>query len=152
MSENPLQELLNEQRALEVRVGEIENSINIVQESLGSYMAGLGVLEELETRKPGETMLINVGGAILIEAQVVNNDHVIQDIGSGVRTEQTLENAKQIVSERITELNKILGNLRQEYEEATNRAALLSNQAQQILAQAQMAQAQAAAQQKKPEE
>jgi len=150
MSDNPLQQLLNEQRSLEIRVGELENSINIFQETLGSYMAGLGVLEELETRKPGETMLINVGGAIFIEAQVVNNDRVIRGIGSGVRTEQTLENAKKVVSERVTELNTFLGNLRQEYEEATNRAALLSNQAQQILAQAQT-QAQAI-QQKKPEE
>lgn len=151
MSDNPLQQLLNEQRALEARVGELENSINIFQDTLGSYMAGLSVLEELETRKPGEMMLMNVGGAIFIEAQVVRNDRVIRGIGSGVRAEQTLEEAKKIVSERVSELNTYLGNLRQEYEETANRAALLANQAQQILAQAQMAQAQAA-QKKKPEE
>ncbi len=150
MSENPFQQLLNEQRALEARAGELENSINIFQETLGSYMAGLGVLEELETREPGEKMLINIGGAVFIEAQIVSNDRVIRGIGSGIRTEQSLEEAKKIVSERVEELNKVLGNLQHEYQETANRAALLANQAQQMLAQAQMAQA--AAQQKRPEE
>ncbi|MDF1538159.1 MAG: prefoldin subunit alpha [Candidatus Thorarchaeota archaeon] len=151
MAENMFQQMLNEQRTLEAKIGELENSINVFQETLGSYMAGLGVLEELKTRQPGETMLINIGGAIFIEAQVVNNERVIRGIGSGIRTEQSLEDAQKIVSERVTELNKFLGNLRQEYEETTNRAAILANQAQQILAQAQMTQAQAA-QQTKPEE
>ncbi|MFW9907471.1 MAG: prefoldin subunit alpha [Candidatus Thorarchaeota archaeon] len=152
MTENPFQQLINEQRELEERAAELEASMGMFQDTLGSYMAGLGVIEELETKEPGEKMLINVGGAIFIEAQVTSNDRVIRGIGSGVRVEQSLDEAKKILSERIEEIKGHLTGIRQEYENTAGRAAFLANQAQQILAQAQAAQNAQLAQQSEPEE
>ncbi|MHA2424996.1 MAG: prefoldin subunit alpha [Candidatus Thorarchaeota archaeon] len=151
MAENAVQQLLNEQRALEERINELQSSINMFQETLGSYRTGLAVLEELETKEEGEKILFSVGGAVYIEAQILSKDKVIRSLGSGVRVEQTLDEAKTILSERIEQLNTSLTSLRQEYEGAINRAQWLTNQMQNIYAQAQ-AQAAQMAQQPKPEE
>ena len=151
MAENPVQQLLNEQRALEERINELQSSINMFQETIGSYRTGLAVLEELETKEVGEKILFGVGGAVYIEAQVLSKDRVLRGIGSGVRVEQTIDEAKAELSERIEKLNTSLESLRQEYEGAINRATWLTNQMQSIYAQAQ-AQAAQMAQQPKSEE
>ncbi len=143
MSDNLMQRLLYQQRALEERIAELETTIGMLQDTLSSYMSSNLVLEELATKEAEEPMLINIGGAIFIEAKVVRNDKVIRGVGSGIRIEQSLEEAKDTVSHRVEELNEYLSKLRQEYQTAVNQAASINQQAQQLLAQAQ-AQAQSA--------
>ena len=149
MSDNLMQRLLYQQRALEERIAELETTIGMLQDTLSSYMSSKQVLEELATKEADEPMLINIGGAIFIEAKVVSNDKVIRGVGSGVRIEQSLEDAKTTVSQRVDELTEYLSKLRQEYQTAVNQAASVNQQAQQLLAQAQ---AQAQSVQKPSEE
>ncbi|MHA1906646.1 MAG: prefoldin subunit alpha [Candidatus Thorarchaeota archaeon] len=151
MAENPVQQLLSEQRVLEERINELQSSINMFQETLASYRTGLAVLEELETKEVGDKILFSVGAAVYIEAQIVSKDRIIRSLGSGVRVDQSVDEAKTILSERIEQLNTSLTSLRQEYEGAINRATWLTNQMQTIYAQAQ-AQAAQMAQPPKPEE
>ena len=149
MAENPVQQLLNEQRQLEGKINELQNNIGMFQETLASYRTGLAVLEELETKEVGEKILFSVGGAIYIEAQILSTDRVIRALGSGVRVEQSVKESKTVLSERIEQLNSSLSALSQEYDGTMNRAQLLTNQMQNIYAQAQAAQL---SQQPKPEE
>ncbi|MFW9920623.1 MAG: prefoldin subunit alpha [Candidatus Thorarchaeota archaeon] len=142
-----MQRLLYQQRALEERIAELETTIGMLQDTLGSYISSKQVLEELATREAGEQMLINIGGAIFVEAKVVSNDKVVRGIGSGIRVEQSLEDAKTNISQRVEELTEYLSKLRQEYQTTVNQAAMVNQQAQQILAQAQ-----AQARPKPPEE
>ena len=137
MSDNMMQRLLYQQRALEERLAELETTIGMLQDTLGSYLSSKQVLEELATKEPDEPMLINVGGAIFIDAKVVRNDKVIRGVGSGVRIEQSLEDAKANVTQRVDELTEYLSKLRQEYQNTANQAAMVNQQAQQLLAQAQ---------------
>ena len=143
MSENPMQVLLYQQRALEERMTELQTTMGMLQETLNSYTSSKLVLEELATKEVDEPMLINIGGAVFIEAKVVSNDRVIRGVGSGVRIEQSLEDAKETVSQRVEELNQYLTKLRQDYQNTVDQATLVNQQAQQLLAQAQ-AQSQAA--------
>ena len=149
MAENPVQQLLNEQRVLEGKINELQNNIGMFQETLASYRTGLAVLEELETKEVGEKILFSVGGATYIEAQILSTDRVIRALGSGVRVEQSVKESKTVLSERIEQLNSSLSALSQEYDGTMNRAQLLTNQMQNIYAQAQAAQL---SQQPKPEE
>ncbi|MCK5151549.1 MAG: prefoldin subunit alpha [Candidatus Thorarchaeota archaeon] len=149
MAENPVQQLLNEQKLLEGKINELQNNIGMFQETLASYRTGLAVLEELETKEVGEKILFSVGGAVYIEAQILSNDRVIRALGSGVRVEQSLEESKTVLTERIEQLNSSLTALSQEYDGTMNRAQWLTNQMQNIYAQAQAAQL---PQQPKPEE
>ena len=74
---------------------------------------------------------------------------MIRALGSGVRVEQSLEESKTVLTERIEQLNSSLTALSQEYDGTMNRAQWLTNQMQNIYAQAQAAQL---PQQPKPEE
>ena len=137
MSDNPMQNLLYQQRALEDRMAELQSTMEMLQETLTSYTSSKLVLEELATKEIDETMLINIGGAVFIEAKVVSNDKVIRGIGSGTRIEQPIQEAVESVSQRVDELTEYLTKLRQEYQNTVNQAAYVNQQAQQLLAQAQ---------------
>ena len=95
------------------------------------------VLEEIEGKTEGEEMLMNVGGSIFVEAKLVNPSSVTRSIGSGVRIEQSVEDAKTAVQEQISGLEKQYETLAEEYQKTLARAQVLNSQFQQLAAQLQ---------------
>jgi prefoldin alpha subunit len=95
------------------------------------------VLEELEKKEEGEEMLINVGGSIFVEAKLMNPDKVTRGLGSGIRVEQTVVTAKEVVSEAVESLEQQYEKLGQEYQSLLQRASVLNSQFQQLAAQIQ---------------
>jgi prefoldin alpha subunit len=145
MTQDPnalLQRLYAEQQMLESNIQVMQESIQLVQSSLNSYRTGLEVLEEIEKREEDEVMLINIGGAVFVEAKLVNIDKVTRGIGSGVRIEQSLGEAKKHINDRVEMLEKRLSELRDDYEDTLVRAQAINNQMQQLAAQVQMQQQQ----------
>ncbi|MHA2236580.1 MAG: prefoldin subunit alpha, partial [Candidatus Thorarchaeota archaeon] len=94
-----LQRLYTEQQMTESNIGLMQQRIEAIQVYLTNYRSGLMVLEEIEKKKEGEEMLINVGGSIFVEAKLVNPSKVTRGLGSGIRIEQSVESAKQVVTE-----------------------------------------------------
>jgi prefoldin alpha subunit len=84
-------------------------------------------------------MLINVGGSIFVEAKLVNPDKVTRGLGSGIRIEQSVKAAKEVVSEAVESLEKQYEKLAQEYQSLLQRASVLNSQFQQMAAQIQSA-------------
>ncbi|MHA2153250.1 MAG: prefoldin subunit alpha [Candidatus Thorarchaeota archaeon] len=91
-----LQRLYTEQQMTESNIGLMQQRIEAIQVYLTNYRSGLMVLEEIEKKKEGEEMLINVGGSIFVEAKLVNPSKVTRGLGSGIRIEQSVESAKQV--------------------------------------------------------
>ena len=140
MSDDPqamFQRLYVEQQMLEQNLSLLQQNLGLLQNSLDSYQAGLSVLEQLERRPDDEDVLVSIGGALYINARLVQKDKVIRSIGAGVRLEQDLGEAKQEIATAISTLEKRIGEVQQEYERSMNRAAVVQNALQQIAAQAQ---------------
>ena len=135
-----LQKIYTDQQLTESNLKLLQQRIEIIQVYLSNYRSGLMVLEEIENRKDGEEMLMNVGGSIFVQAKIVNPDKVTRGIGSGIRIEQTVEDAKAAVTEAVTEMEQQETKLVQDYQNLLARASVLNSQFQQLAAQIQAAQ------------
>lgn len=135
-----LQKIYSDQQMTESNLNLLQQRIELIQVYITNYRSGLLVLQEIENKKDGEEMLMNVGGSIFVQAKLLNPDKVTRGIGSGVRIEQTVEDAKAAVNEAVTNLEEQYDTLAQEYQKLLARASVLNSQFQQLAAQIQAAQ------------
>ena len=129
-----LQKLYLEQKMAESNIAVLQQRMEMVQAYLTNYRAGALVLIELEKRKEGEEMLMNVGGGIFVQSRLVNPERVTRDIGSNIRIEQNVVEAKKQVEDAIVSLEKQYEALANEYNKMVTHAASMSSQLQQLAA------------------
>ena len=144
MTEDPqvtLERMYNEQQMAETNLGLLQQRIEILQVYITNYRSGLVVLEEIENRKEGEEMLMNVGGSIFVQANLVNPEKVLRGIGNGVRIEQSVSDAKAAITDAVTNLEKQLETLTNEYQRLHAYSTQLNASFQQLAAQIQAARA-----------
>ncbi|TFG97448.1 prefoldin subunit alpha [Candidatus Thorarchaeota archaeon] len=132
-----LQRIYQEQQLTESNITLLQQRIELIQAYLNNFKSGLMVLEEIESRKEGEEMLMNVGGSIFIQAKLVDPTNVTRSIGSGVRIEQSVVDARIAVQEQIGGLEKQRDSISKEYQKLVERASVLNSQFQQLAAQVQ---------------
>jgi len=132
-----LQRIYTEQQITESNISVLQQRIEIMQAYLTNYQSGLMVLKEIEGKSEGEEMMMNVGGNIFVEARLVTPSKVTRGIGSGVRIEQSLEEAKKAVQNSIEGLEKQYQSLTEEYQKLVTRASALNSQFQQLAAKVQ---------------
>ena len=130
-----LQRIYQEQQLTEQNVTLLQQRLELIQAYLTNFRSGLMVLKEIEGREEGEEMLMNVGGSIFVQAKLVNPSSVTRSIGSGVRIEQSVGDAKTAVQEQVTGLEKQYETLAEEYQKLVARAQVLNSQFQQLAAQ-----------------
>ena len=137
MTEDPrvtLEKIYSEQQMTESNLSVLQQRIEMVQVYITNYRSGLAVLEEIENRKDGEEMLMNVGGGIFVQAKLVNPDKVTRGIGNGIQIEQNAPKAKAAILEAVTSLEKQYEALTQEYQRLFAHASRLNTQFQQLAA------------------
>ena len=132
-----LQKIYTEQQLTESNIALLQQRLELLQAYLTNFKAGLMVLEEIESRKDGEEMLMNVGGSIFVQAKLVNPSNVTRSIGSGIKIEQNIEEAKTAVQAQISSLEKQYQSLAEEHQKHVTQASVLNSQFQQLAAQMQ---------------
>lgn len=132
-----LQRIYTEQQMTETNISLLQQRLELIQAYLNNYRSGLLVLNEIEGKKEGEEMLINVGGSIFIQARIQAPSTVTRGIGSGVRIEQSLEEAKAAVNDQLASLEKQYEVVVEDYQKLLARAQMLNAQFQQLAAQIQ---------------
>ena len=132
-----LQKIYVEQQMTESNLNLLQQRIEIIQVYITNYRAGLSVLEEIENKKDDEEMLMNIGGNIYVQAKLVNPEKVTRGLGSGVRIEQSLRDAKTAVTDAVARLEQQYETLAQDYQKLVARASVLNSQFQQLAAQIQ---------------
>lgn len=140
MTDDPqilLEKLYTEQQMAETNLALLQQRIEVVQVYITNYRSGLVVLEEIESRKEGEEMLMNVGGSIFVKANLANPDKVLRGIGNNVRVEQSVSEAKLAITEAVKSLEKQHETLTQEYQKLYAYSTQLNAQFQQLAAQMQ---------------
>ncbi|MFX1578724.1 MAG: prefoldin subunit alpha [Promethearchaeota archaeon] len=138
-SQATLEKMYTEQQMAETNLSLLQQRIEVVQVYLTNYRSGLVVLEEIENRKEGEEMLMNIGGSIFVQASLANKDKVLRGIGNGVRIEQSVSDAKTAINESIKKLEEQLDSLTQDYQRLYAYSTQLNSQFQQLAAQMQTA-------------
>ena len=132
-----LQKLYLEQKLAESNVTVLQQRLEMIQAYLTNYRAGLLVLSELENRSEGEEMLMNVGGGIFVQSSLVNPTKVTREIGSDIRIEQSVVEAKKQVEDAITTLEQQYEALATEYNKMLSHITTLKSQLQKLAAEMQ---------------
>ena len=104
--ENQLRQLVTEMRLMEGSVNTLQQRHQLVLNSISELRIAKQSLEDLKNIKPGSNMLVPIGGAALINANLGNLEKVVIGIGADVSLEMKYEDAVKDVSERLTEMEK----------------------------------------------
>ncbi|MCK4483265.1 MAG: prefoldin subunit alpha [Candidatus Thorarchaeota archaeon] len=130
--ENLLRRVYTEQQIASTTIERKGQQMIRVQAYLDNYHIGLLVLEELQGKKTGEEMLMNVGGEIYVHAKLVDSKKVTRHIGKGISIEQDITDAKKSIEDIISKLEKQYGSLAQEYQQLLGWSSKLGTQFQQL--------------------
>lgn len=127
-NEEELRRLAVELRILEGTVESLRTRMNFVNAALNELNLSSKTLEGIEKEKIDAHLFVPIGGGSYVKATLESADKIIYGVGAGVAIEKTIGEAKEGVSNRISELNKTsisleqqLGQVLRKIEEDQNR-------------------------------
>ncbi len=123
-----LQQLSLEQQVVSSKIELTQQRMELTQAFIRDQRTGLATLEELEKHKENEEILVHIGGGILLKARIVDPNTVIQEIGSGVRVELSVSDAKKKAEKIIERLQKQYDGLAEDLRKLSAKAADLDSQ------------------------
>lgn len=135
-----LQQMYVEQKLVDSNLSMLQQHIERLQVILANYRSGLAVLKELKGKEAGEEMLMNVGGSIFVQAKLVDPNAVTRGIGSGVRIEQSLDEATSSVENSVEKLETQLNEASQQYQKLSVYMQQLTSTMQNLVEQIQQPQ------------
>ena len=112
--EEEFRKIATEVRLLESTAQAIQSRINFVNAALTELNLAKMNLEGLEREKIETSLLVPIGGGSYVKAKLESIENVVVGIGAGVAVEKTFNEAKEILSKRIEELEKLYGRLQQQ--------------------------------------
>ena len=112
--EEEFRKIAAELRLLESTAEAVQSRINFVNAALTELNLAKMNLEGLEKEKIETSLLVPIGGGSYIKAKIESTEKIVVGIGAGVAVEKTFNEAKEILSKRIEELEKLYGRLQQQ--------------------------------------
>ncbi len=112
--EEEIRRLLVELRILEGTAESLRSRINYVSAVLNELGMANMTLEGLEEEKADASLIVPIGGGSYIMAKLETADKVIYGVGAGVSIEKTVKEAKEGVSNRLSELDRTRISLEQQ--------------------------------------
>ncbi len=91
-------------------------------------------LNGVEKEKENSELLVPIGGSSYIKVKLANPDKVIVGLGAGVSVEKTLPEAKSLLKERLSALEKSLQAAQQQFNQVAERIRTDRNRLESLLA------------------
>jgi prefoldin alpha subunit len=104
--EEDFRKISTELRILEQNVETLQSRINMINTVITDVTYANMTLEGLEKQEKNAELLIPIGGSSYIKAKLGTSDKITVGLGAGVSVEKTLQEAKEIISKRLEELEK----------------------------------------------
>ncbi len=106
---------------LQQRVEELKQQIEMLQQKNMEMETTKFALGEINSMKEGNEVLVPIGSGCYVYGKSTNSKKILVDIGSGVMTNKTSEEAQNLVEEKREEIEKLVLNLQSELIEAVNK-------------------------------
>lgn len=110
-----------ELQILEGTAEELQARLNLVTATLRDLNMSRMAIEGVEKENSDASLYVPVGGGSFIKTKLESNDKVIIGIGAGVSIERSLIEAKQIIQNRISEIEKNRESIQQQLIQIANR-------------------------------
>ncbi len=112
--ENQLRQLVTEMRMMEGTANTLQQRLQVVLASVSELRVAKQSLEDLKNIEKGNSLLVPVGGAAFINANLGELDSVVMGIGADVSVEMAYDDAVKDVTERLEEMEKAQGSIEQQ--------------------------------------
>jgi len=112
--ENQLRQIVTEMRMMEGTVNTLQQRLQIVVASVSELRMAKQSLEDLKGVKLGSNLLVPVGGAAFINANLGDVEKVVVGIGADVSLEMAYDDAVKDINERLEEMEKAQGSIEQQ--------------------------------------
>jgi len=120
-NEEEVRKLLVEIRILESTAEALQSRINLVNAASAELNMAKKTLEGMEKENPEAPVFVPIGGGSYIKAKITDVKKVVYGIGAGIAIEKSLEEAKDGVDERISELERTRRSLEQQLSQVVRR-------------------------------
>lgn len=104
MNENEMRQGMAALEAYKSQLDAINEQGQLLQMSLEDYSRSKDTLEAIAKGKPGDDMLMPVGGSAYVFATIARSDRVLVGIGTSVSMDKPIDEAVETVTKRIEEL------------------------------------------------
>ena len=115
------------------QIGQIEMQQQYVQAAIADYTKAKLTLENLGKADEKSDILLPIGGSTFINATAKDTSKVLFDIGAGIVTEKTFEDAINKIDERVKSLEQTQEKLTTMMQQIQEEAAEISNKAQALV-------------------
>ena len=133
-AEEELNRLSVEMRYYEQTAETLQQRIGMINAAITDLTYANMTLENMEKEKDDAELLVPIGGSSYIKVKLASSDTVIVGMGAGVSVEKTLPEAKEIVKERLDELEKTMNSAQQQFAQVAQRINAGRSQLQNLLA------------------
>ena len=132
--EEELNRLSVEMRFYEQTAETLQQRIGMINAAITDLTYANMTLEGMEKEKDDAELLVPIGGSSYVKVKLANPDKVVVGMGAGVSVEKTLPEAKEIVKERLDELEKTMASAQQQFAQVADRINAGRNRLESLLA------------------
>jgi prefoldin alpha subunit len=115
------------------QLNQLDMQSQYLQAALMDYNKAKLTLENLKKTDKDVEMLLPIGGGTFIDASAKNTSKVLVDIGSGLVSEKTYDDAIKKIEERVKNLEKTQEKLNEMIGQIQEEASQVSAKAQKIM-------------------
>lgn len=133
--EQTIRKLSMELRYYEQTAEALQQRLTMMNAAMTDLTYASLTLESIEKEKENAEMMVPIGGSSYINVKLANPDKVIIGMGAGVSVEKTLPEAKDIIKQRVDELDKTKGQMQQQLSQIVERINQGRTQMESLLAQ-----------------
>ncbi|MFQ6063607.1 MAG: prefoldin subunit alpha [Methanosarcinales archaeon] len=108
ISEQELRNLAAIHQQYQYQAESLVQQINLVQMSISGCENAIKAIDAMKEYEEDKDILVSIGYGSFIHAKPTKPDKVLIGIGAGISAEKNLDDAKQSLTERKNELNKVL--------------------------------------------
>ena len=130
--EEEMRRLLVELRILEGTAEALQSRINLVDAAFTELNMAKRTLEGIGKENPDAPVFVPIGGGSYIKAKITDVNKVVYGVGAGIAVEKSLEDAKEGVEERISQLKKTRNSLEQQLSQVVRRIQENKNRLQEL--------------------
>lgn len=115
------------------QIKQLEMQSNYLQNAINEYNMAKVTLDQLSKQEKEIDSIIPIGGGSYINATLKDTSKVLFDIGSGIVTEKTFDDAIKKIDERIENINKTRERVQSMIQQVESEASQISNKAQELM-------------------
>ena len=119
------------------QMNSLEMQSSYLQATIADYNKAKITLEQLKNTDTGDEILLPIGGRSYINAAGKNTSKVLFDIGGGIVTEKTSDDAIKNIDKQLEDLQKTQEKLITMMQQLQNETTEVSTKAQKIMAEEQ---------------